>query len=315
MNDDPIWYLRHRPKTVQECILPKNLKETFLGFINKGEFPHLILEGPPGRGKTTVAEAMLNQLGYEVYFVNSSLQNSITDLRNDIMNFASTVSFEGKRKAVILDEADRLSRAMQEGLRSFMETMSGNCSFILTVNNINGIIDPIKDSRCFVVSFQYPPTKSKDGAALQYEFFNHAIKILNKEGVTYDKSVLAQIVYDTYPNWRKILVDLQAYASKGPIDTGIFVDNDVDLASLFESLKKKNYTMVRSWVSSRYDLLEPNSFFRAFYTKASDYVEESSVPPLIVLIGKYQYQATRVADQEINIAAFLAEIMYEVTFK
>ena len=305
-----LWVEKYRPKTIEQCILPVELKETFQQFVNNKEIPNLILSGGPGTGKTTVARAMLEEVGSDYIIINGSLNGNIDTLRNDVQNFASSISLFGGRKYVILDEADYLTHHTQPALRNFMEEYSRNCGFILTCNFKNKIISPLH-SRCSVVDFKY---SKKDIAKLAAMFFKRVVDILTKENITFDKKVVVEVINKYYPDSRRILNELQRYSSSGSIDAGILSTfEDFSIKELIDLMVKKDFTKVRRWITLNLDT-DPAAFFRQFYDSASLYIEPSSIPLLVVTIAKYQYQNSFVADSEINLVAFLAEVMMECEF-
>ena len=309
---DFIWVEKYRPKTIEECILPDDTKKMFQDFLNKGEIPNMLLAGPPGIGKTTVAKAILDELGADYIVVNGSLHGNIDTLRTEIMNFATTVSFSEGRKYVILDEADYLNpQSTQPALRNFMEEYSKNCGFILTCNFKNRIIDPLH-SRCSVIDFVFP---KKMAPKLAGTFFSRVKDILDKEQVKYDEKVLAEVIQRHFPDWRRVLNELQRYSVNGIIDTGLLANSSQNaFNSLIALLKERQFTEMRKWVAQNIDS-DPTSIMRQLYDHASEKVDPKSIPQLVLLTGEYQYKAAFVADQEINLVAFLTQVMAEVEFK
>jgi len=311
VRDEFLWVEKYRPKTIDDCVLPDSLKQTFKQFIAGGEIPNLLLTGGPGVGKTTVARAMLEQIGCDYIVINGSMNGNIDTLRNEIQQFASSISFSGGRKYVILDEADYLNaNSTQPALRNFMEEYSKNCGFILTCNFKNRIIEPLH-SRCSVVEFKIAKT---DLPKLAMQFFKRVVGILDKENIGYDKSVVAELINKHVPDWRRVLNELQRYSATGSIDSGIFINlSEENFKSLISMLKAKNFAEMRKWVGENSDS-DSTSVFRKFYDQAYQYIKPSSIPELVVLISKYQYQAAFVADHEINLTAFLTECMITVEF-
>lgn len=312
MLDEFLWVEKYRPKTVEDTILPAELKATFQQFVDQGNIPNLILSGSAGVGKTTVARAMLEQLECDYIVINGSMNGNIDTLRNEILDFASSVSFTGGRKYVILDEADYLNaNSTQPALRNFMEEFSRNCGFILTCNFKNRIIEPLH-SRCSVVDFKI---SKKDMAKLAVQFLKRVEGILATESIPYDRSVVAQMIEKHFPDWRRVLNELQRYSATGKIDTGIFVNmTQTSIKELLGLMKDRNYTEVRKWLKNNIDT-DVNDLYSQFYEYAYDYFEPKFVPALVVLIGKYQYQNAFAANSEINFAAFCAEIMIELSIK
>lgn len=306
-----LWVEKYRPKTINDCILPEAIKSTFNQFVSNGQIPNLLLTGGAGVGKTTVARAMLEQIGADYIIINGSMNGNIDTLRNDILAFASTVSLAGGRKYVILDEADYLNaNSTQPALRNFMEEFSNNCGFILTCNFKNRIIEPLH-SRCSVVEFKYAKS---DLPSLAVQFFKRSVWILDNEHITYDKSVVAELINKHVPDWRRVLNELQRYSATGKIDSGIFADHTKDnYVTLVELLRAKNFKEMRAWVGENSDI-DNTTLYRNFYDNAYKYVKPQSIPELVILLSKYQYQDAFVADREINLAAFLTEVMVSVAF-
>ncbi len=314
MRDDFIWVEKYRPKTIEECILPDSIKKTFSDFLNKGEIPNLLLAGPPGVGKTTVAKALCNELGVDYYVINGSDEGRFLDtVRNQAKNFASTVSLQatGKHKVIIIDEADNTGNDVQLLLRANIETFYNNCRFIFTCNYKNKIIEPLH-SRCAVVEFSI---KGKEKAQLAGSFFKRLQDILDEEGVRYDPKVLAELINKHFPDWRRVLNECQRYSVGGEIDSGILASfSDVAVNDLVEYLKEKNFTEVRKWVVSNLDN-DSSIILRRVYDSLCSVLLPQSIPAAVLIIAKYQYQCAFVADQEINLLAALTEIMVECEFK
>ncbi len=310
-SEDFLWTEKFRPKTIEQCILPVELKQTFQQFVNDRNIPNLLLTGKPGVGKTTVARAMLEQLECDYIIINGSLYGNIDTLRNDIMTFASTVSFSGGRKYVIIDEADFLNpNSTQPALRNFMEEFSRNCGFILTCNFKNRILEPIH-SRCSVVDFNIPTSERPRLAA---QFFKRAMSILEEQNVEYDQKAVAEVVQQYFPDWRRVLNELQRYSATGKIDSGILNSmSDETMKSLVNSMKNRKYSEVRLWVAEHLDI-DPNTLFRKFYDYSNELFEKDSIPQLVVLLADYSYKQGFVADQEINTVACLTEIMVDCKF-
>jgi len=307
-----LWTEKYRPHTINDCILPSDLKQTFEQFISQGNVPNLLLAGKPGVGKTTVARALLEQLKADYMVINGSMNGNIDTLRVEIKNFASSVSLMGGRKYVILDEADYLNaNSTQPALRNFMEEFSRNCGFILTCNYKNRIIEPLQ-SRCGVIDFKI---SGKDAPKLAKQFHIRVAKILEMEGVTFDNAVVAQLISMHFPDWRRILNELQRYGVNGKIDAGILSRlDDAGIATLVDDMKAKNYSNVRKWVGENSDV-DCNVFFRKFYDEAAGLFKPQSIPQLVLILADYQYKAAFVADPEINLAACMAEIMVQCEFK
>jgi len=310
MLEEFLWVEKYRPKTIEETILPDDLKTTFQQFVDQKNIPNLILAGSAGVGKTTIARAMLEEIGADYIIINGSMNGGIDTLRNEIQHFASTVSFTFSRKYVILDEADYLTNNTQPALRNFMEEFSKNCGFILTCNFKNRIIDPLH-SRCSVIDFKIPKSAMPKLAG---QFFKRTIKILETENVTFDKAVVAEVINKHFPDWRRVLNELQRYSANGTIDSGILGNlQETSIKGLVDFIKDKNYTEMRKWVKMNIDI-DQTTLFRKFYDSSKEYMTNDSIPALILILSKYQYQAAFAADAEINIMAFLTELMIECEF-
>ena len=312
MREEFLWVEKYRPKTIDECILPDGLKETFRAFISQGEIPNLILAGGAGVGKTTVARAMLEQIDADYIIINGSMNGNIDTLRTEILDFASTVSFTGRRKYVILDEADYLNaNSTQPALRNFMEEFSRNCGFILTCNFKNRIIEPLH-SRCSLIEFKI--TKN-DLPKLASQFMKRITHVLNTERIIFDKSVVAELITKHIPDWRRVIGELQRYSVNGSIDTGIFVNlADDNIKALVNYLKNKNFNEMRKWVGENIDT-DTTTLFRKIYDMSSDVVKSNSIPELVLILAEYQYKAAFVADPEINLVAAFTRIMIDIEFE
>ena len=314
MRDDFIWVEKYRPKSIDECILPQSTKKTFKEFLNKGEIPNLLLSGPPGIGKTTVAKALCSELGVDSYVINGSDEGRFLDtVRNKAKNFASTVSItsQAKHKVIIIDEADNTTSDVQLLLRASIEEFSKNCRFIFTCNYKNKIIDPLH-SRCSVVDFS---VNKKDKPTIAAQFFARLNSILEEEKVEADKKVLAELINKHFPDWRRVLNECQRYAVSGKIDSGILAAfSDVAVNDLIKNLKQKNFAEVRKWVVTNMDN-DTSVLLRRIYDSLYDSLVNSSIPAAVLIIAKYQFQIAFVADQEINLLAALTEIMVECEFK
>ena len=312
MREDFLWVEKYRPNSVAETILPNELKRTFQEFVNQDNIPNLLLSGGAGVGKTTIAKAMLNEMGCTYITINGSMNGNIDTLRTEIKNFASTVSLSGGRKYVILDEADYLNpQSTQPALRNFMEEFSKNCGFILTCNFKNRIIAPLH-SRCSVVDFTIPKSEVTEMAA---EFYKRCKEILKMENVEFDNQVLAEVIKKYFPDNRRILNELQRYGTGGQIDVGILSSvGDVSISDLVKSLRDKEFTNMRKWVATNIHN-DVSTIFRKIYDSASDFLQPQSIPQLVTIIADYQYKSAFVVDQEINLVACLTEIMVGCDFK
>ena len=307
-----LWVEKYRPTTVDACILPKSLKKTFSEFVKDKHIPNLILSGGPGVGKTTVAKAMVEEIGATWMMVNGSEESGIDVLRTKIKNFASTVSLEGGRKYIILDEADYLNpQSTQPALRGFMEEFHKNCGFILTCNYKNRLIEPLH-SRCSVVDFIIAKNEKPKLAS---DFFSRVKMILSDENVKFDQKAVAELLNKYFPDWRRVLNELQRYSASGQIDAGILVNlSEVNINELMEALKKQEFTNVRKWIVNNLDN-DPVRIYRRIYDSLYDHIDKSTIPHAVVILAEYSYKSAFVADQEINLLACFTEIMAQVKFK
>ena len=307
-----LWVEKYRPVTVDDCILPSELKQTFQQFVDNEEIPNLLLTGTAGVGKTTIAKAMLEQIGCTYMMINGSEESGIDTLRTKIKNFASTVSMDGKRKYVILDEADYLNpQSTQPALRGFIEEFSRNCGFILTCNFRNRIIEPLH-SRCSTVEFRIP---NEQKPKLAMNFMKRVQDILEKENVSYNEKVVADVIGKFFPDWRRCLNELQRYSATGSIDAGILVNlSDASIKELVSFIKDKDFKSCREWVVHNLDN-DPHRIYRRIYDSLSGNVPDSAVPHCVLILGDYSYKSAFVADQEINLLACLTEMMTSVQFK
>ena len=306
-----LWVEKYRPAKVEDCILPDAIKSTFMDYVARKEIPNLLLSGTAGVGKTTIAKALCQEVGCDWLLINGSDESGIDVLRTKIKNYASSVSLMGGRKVVIIDEADYLNpNSTQPALRGAIEEFSSNCSFIFTCNFKNRIIDPIH-SRCSVIDFKINGNKAKMAAS----FMKRVEWILDQEKVTYDKDVVAAVIMKHFPDNRRVLNELQRYSVSGSIDKGILSNiADVELGSLITALKSKDFASTRKWVTSNLDN-DPVKIYRKLYDGLYELLKPNSVPQLVLILAKYQYQAAFVADHEINMVACLTEIMVDCEFK
>ena len=307
-----LWVEKYRPQKIDDCVLPQALKDTFRQYVEQGELPNFLFTGSAGVGKTTIAKALCNEIGAEFMMINGSEESGIDTLRTKIKGFASTISLTDAKKVVILDEADYLNaNSTQPAFRGFIEEFANNCRFILTCNFKNRIIEPIH-SRCSVVEFKID---SKDKQEIAATFFKRAVSILKQEQVEFDPKVVAELITKHFPDYRRILNELQRYSVSGKIDSGILVNmSEESFKGLIKLLKEKDFTEVRKWVSKNSDS-DTTSLFRELYDSAATTIEPNSVPQLVLILADYQYKAAFVADHELNIMAALTEIMAQCKFK
>ena len=312
MNTDFLWVEQYRPKTIDDCILPDSLKTLFLAFIKKGEISNMLFSGTAGIGKTTVAKALCNQMNCDWIMINGSEEGGIDVLRNKIKNFASTVSLSGGKKVVILDEADYLNpQSTQPALRGFVEEFHKNCRFILTCNFKNRIIEPLH-SRFSNIEFKIA---NKDKPKLASKLFERATYILKEQNVDFEEKVLAELIKKHFPDFRKLINELQRYSVAGTIDAGILVNvSDENLKTLVSHLKGKEFGDMRKWVVNNIDN-DPVKVFRKIYDSMYESLQPETIPHAVLIIADYQYKSAFVADQEINLVACLTELMSQVKFK
>jgi len=308
-----LWVEKYRANNIGDCVLPNELKTTLNEFVKNKKIPNLILSGGPGVGKTTAAKAMINEIGATYMLINASEDGNIDTLRTTIKNFASTVSLEGTgRKYIILDEADYLNpQSTQPALRGFMEEFSNNCGFILTCNYKNRLIPPLH-SRCSTIDFRI---LNSEKPQLAKEFFVRVQDILNKEKVEFEVKVVAEVLNKYFPDWRRVLNELQRYSASGKIDSGILTNlSEVNINELMQALKKKEFTVVRKWIVHNLDN-DPSRIFRRIYDNLYDNVDAVTIPHAVIILAEYSYKSAFVADQEINMLACLTEVMGQVKFK
>ena len=301
---------KYRPQTIEDCILPEGLKETFQKIVEKGELPNMMFTGSAGVGKTTVARALCNELDIDYMMINGSEDGNIDTLRGKIKQFASTVSLQGGQKVVILDEADYLNpQSTQPALRGFIEEFSSNCRFILTCNFKNRIIDPLH-SRCSIYEFNLG-----NKAEMAQAFMARLQFILDSEHIIYDNAVIAELIMKYIPDWRRAINECQRYGMSGHIDTGILVTlSETSIKGLMEDLKAKNFKKMRKWVTDNIDV-ESSKLFRMIYDNMTDYVEPQSIPQVVLILADYSYKDSFVADHELNVVACMTEIMSSIKFK
>lgn len=306
-----LWVEKYRPQKISDTILPESTKNIFMNFVRGDKVPNLLLSGGPGVGKTTVARAMLEELGSDYIIKNGSLNVGVDVLRHDISVFASSVSFSGGRKYVIFDEADYLPSHIQPALRNYIEEFSKNCGFIFTCNYKNKIIEPLR-SRLSNVDFRI---EKNSKVAMASEFFKRVLSILDNENIPYDRKVITSVVKKYFPDFRKTLNELQTYAASGKIDEGILSSsfNEESIILLFQYLKNKEFGKMRKWVTDHSDE-DTNELFKGIYEMGYTKVQNKTLPNFIVLLGDYMYKSSFVADPEINLMAFLTEVMMECEY-
>lgn len=311
MTESFLWVEKYRPSTINDCILPDRLKKPFQEYVNNKEIPNLMLTGSAGVGKTTVARAMCDEIGINHLYINASENRGIDVLRTTIRNYASTVSLTGGKKVIILDEADYMTPDAQAAMRGAIEEFAANCTFIFTCNFKSKLIDAIH-SRCSVIDFAL---RNDEKAKMASQLMKRMEHILTQESVTYDKSVLAKIIEKFFPDYRRTLNELQRYSSSGSLDAGIVAQlSDVrKIGDLVKHLKNKNFSEMRKWCVANSDI-EPARIYRKIYDGLYEYMKPNSIPQAVVTIGKYQYQAAFVPDQEINLVACLTELMVECEY-
>lgn len=306
-NDMILWVEKYRPKTIDECILPEAMKKPFQEYVKKKEIPNMILTGSAGVGKTTVARAMCEEAGCDYILINGSDESGIDTLRVKVKGFASSVSLLGGRKVIIIDEADYLTPTAQAAFRGVIEEFSGNCSFIFTCNFKNRIIQPLH-SRCAVIDFKL---QNGQKAKMASAFFKRIEVILKGEKIEYDPKIVAELVTKYFPDYRRVLNELQRYSVSGKIDTGILaVNSNTRIKELMSLLGDKNFSEIRKWVSSNSDN-DVNMIYREIYDNLYENLKKETIPAAVILLAKYQYQSAFAADQEVNLLAFLTELMIE----
>lgn len=310
MKEEFLFVEKYRPQTINDCVLPKDLKETFQKIVEKGELPNMMFTGSAGVGKTTVARALCNELDIDYMIINGSEDGNIDTLRGKIKQFASTVSLHGGQKVVILDEADYLNpQSTQPALRGFIEEFSSNCRFILTCNFKNRIIDPLH-SRCSIYEFNLG-----NKAKMAEQFMARLQFILTSEGIIFDNAVIAELIMKYIPDWRRVINECQRYGMSGHIDTGILVTlSETSIKGLMEDLKAKNFKKMRKWVTDNIDV-ESTKLFRMVYDNMASYVQPQSIPQLVLILADYSYKDSFVADHELNVVACMTEIMSQIKFK
>lgn len=305
-----LWTEKYRPQTVEDCILPERLKKPFQEYVKQQNIPNLLLTGGAGVGKTTVAKAMCQEIGCDYLVINGSDESGIDTFRTKIKNYASSMSLSGGRKVIIIDEADYLNpNSTQPALRNAIEEFAGNCSFIFTCNFKNRIIEPLH-SRCAVVEFSLK-NGEKDKMATQ--FFKRIQSILQSEKVDFDKAVIAELIKKHFPDFRRVLNELQRYAQFGAIDTGILAQlGDVSIKEIVKYISEKDFGSIRKWVAQQD--VDSSVLYRKLYDALYEVLKPQSIPQAVIILADYQYKSAFVADQEINTVACLTELMVNCEF-
>jgi len=306
-----LWTEKYRPQTIEDCILPKRLKEVFQQYASQKQIPNLLLTGSAGVGKTTVAKALCQEVGCDYLVINGSDESGIDTFRVKIKNYASSMSFTGGRKVIIIDEADYLNpNSTQPALRSAIEEFASNCSFIFTCNYKNRIIEPLH-SRMAVIEFGL---KNGEKMKMATEFLKKTEFILQTEKIEFDKKVVAELVTKHFPDFRRVINELQRYSQLGKIDVGVLAQvADISITEIVKYIKDKDFGAVRKWVAT--NEIDPTTFFRKLYDNLYDFLKPHSIPQVILILADYQYKQAFVVDQEINIVACLIQIMAEGDFK
>jgi DNA polymerase III delta prime subunit len=300
-----LWTEKHRPKRIEDCILPERLKKPFQEYVNQSNIPNLLLAGGAGVGKTTVAKAMCEEIGCDYMVINGSDDRNIDTFRTTIKNYASSMSLSGGRKVVIIDEADYLNaNSTQPALRNAIEEFAANCSFIFTCNYKSKIIQPLH-SRCAVIDFGL---KADEKASMASQFFKRIQGILQTEEVEYDDKVIAEVIKKHFPDFRRVLNELQRYSQFGKIDVGVLSQiENVQIDEVIKYIKAKDFSAIRKWVATAG--LDSNVVFRQIYDALYEVMKPHSIPQAVLIIADYQYKSAFVADPEINLVACLTELM------
>ncbi len=306
-----LWTEAYRPKTIADCILPERLKKPFQEYVNQKNIPNLLLAGGAGVGKTTVAKAMCEEIGCDYMVINGSDESGIDTFRNKIKTYASSMSLSGGRKVIIIDEADYLNpNSTQPALRNAIEEFASNCSFIFTCNFKNRIIDPLH-SRCAVIDFGL---KNDEKSEMAGQFFKRVSGILQSEKVEFEPKVIAELVKKHFPDFRRVINELQRFSKFGKIDTGVLAQiGDVSISEIVNHLKEKDFGAIRKWVATTD--VDATTLYRKIYDNLYDVLKPQSIPQAVVILADYQYKQAFVADQEINTVACLTELMVSVEFK
>ena len=312
MSESLLWVEKYRPRTIEDCILPESIKKTLRDVVSQNKIPNMMFTGTSGIGKTTAARAICNETQADYLIINGSDEGRMIDtLRTKLTQFCSTISLSGSRKVVIIDEADYMNAdSVQPAMRNFTERFAGNCSFIFTCNYKNRIIEPIH-SRCAVIDFSL---KNGEKQVIAARFMKRVEGILSDESIDYDKEVIAKLVLKHFPDFRRVLNELQRYSTSGEINSGVLANiKEMNLKELIDSLREKNFSKMRQWVVANVDN-DPATVYRKIYDELYNVVDKGSIPQAVLTIAEYQYKSAFVADQEINLVACLVELMAECEF-
>ena len=312
MSESLLWVEKYRPKSIEDCILPETIKRTLRDVVKLNKIPNMMFTGTSGIGKTTAARAICNETQADYLIINGSDEGRMIDtLRTKLTQFCSTISLSGSRKVVIIDEADYMNAdSVQPAMRNFTERFADNCSFIFTCNYKNRIIEPIH-SRCAVIDFSL---KNGEKQVIAARFMKRVEGILTDESIDYDKEVIAKLVLKHFPDFRRVLNELQRYSTSGEINSGVLANiKEMNLKELIDSLREKNFSKMRQWVVANVDN-DPATVYRKIYDELYNVVDKGSIPQAVLTIAEYQYKSAFVADQEINLVACLVELMAECEF-
>ena len=312
MSESLLWVEKYRPRTIEDCILPESIKKTLRDVVSQNKIPNMMFTGTSGIGKTTAARAICNETQADYLIINGSDEGRMIDtLRTKLTQFCSTISLSGSRKVVIMDEADYMNAdSVQPAMRNFTERFADNCSFIFTCNYKNRIIEPIH-SRCAVIDFSL---KNGEKQVIAARFMKRVEGILTDESIDYDKEVIAKLVLKHFPDFRRVLNELQRYSTSGEINSGVLANiKEMNLKELIDSLREKNFSKMRQWVVANVDN-DPATVYRKIYDELYTVVDKGSIPQAVLTIAEYQYKSAFVADQEINLVACLVELMAECEF-
>jgi len=312
MSESLLWVEKYRPRTIEDCILPESIKKTLRDVVSHNKIPNMMFTGTSGIGKTTAARAICNETQADYLIINGSDEGRMIDtLRTKLTQFCSTISLSGSRKVVIIDEADYMNAdSVQPAMRNFTERFADNCSFIFTCNYKNRIIEPIH-SRCAVIDFSL---KNGEKQVIAARFMKRVEGILTDESIDYDKEVIAKLVLKHFPDFRRVLNELQRYSTSGEINSGVLANiKEMNLKELIDSLREKNFSKMRQWVVANVDN-DPATVYRKIYDELYNVVDKGSIPQAVLTIAEYQYKSAFVADQEINLVACLVELMAECEF-